>query len=78
MENGEKVKTQKQEGKIAVLHYAHGINLFAVALFSFYLSFIPVCGFVLQVSGEVFLPHAAGLLAPCLAGALLPESTQGQ
>lgn len=30
-----------------------------------------------KVSGEVFLPHSAGLLAPRLAGALLPESTQG-
>lgn len=30
-----------------------------------------------KVSGEVFLPHSAGLLAPCLARALLPESTQG-
>lgn len=31
-----------------------------------------------QVSGEVFLPHSAGLLAPRFTGALLPESTQGQ
>lgn len=39
----------------------------------------PVCLFnTNQVSGEVFLPHSAGLLAPRFTGALLPESAQGQ
>ncbi|XP_068197868.1 translocating chain-associated membrane protein 2 isoform X3 [Antennarius striatus] len=35
------------------------------------------CYVLLTVPGEVFLPHSAGLLAPRLARALLPESTQG-
>lgn len=39
---------------------------------------MPVCLCLVQVSSEVFLPHSACLLAPCLARALLPESPQGQ
>lgn len=37
-----------------------------------------VCLCVAQVSGEVLLPHSVSLLAPCLTGAVFPESTQGQ
>lgn len=46
-------------------------------LLKFYLSAFKKKKKTQKVSGEVFLPHSAGLLAPRLAGALLPESTQG-
>lgn len=61
---------------ISLLTYAHTGGTCLLMFPS--VKITPTCVFTPKVSGEVFLPHSAGLLAPRSAGALLPESTQGQ